>query len=212
MRHARIIVPGLAYHLILRGNNRRRLFSYRWEYREFLSLMADALRGTDVAIHALALMANHVHIAATPASRDGASRFVRSFAQRYAQRRNRRRASSGKLFEQRFKSFPLVDAWRLADATAYIELNPVRAGVCDAPGDYPWSTYGLHAGTSGGHVPAELWTPSPWYLSLGDSSEIRRARYAAWVEQCRTGKLVPEFVFKQPGEPRIRRPDGSRAT
>ena len=59
---SRIVVPGLPHHLVLRGNNKRRLFSYDRDRILFLRLLAEAMERYDVPLYALVLMANHVHL------------------------------------------------------------------------------------------------------------------------------------------------------
>jgi putative transposase len=210
MRSSREIFPLLPHHFILRGNNRRRLFSYQWEYDDFLRLLADAAEMHGVRVHALALMANHVHLVATPPSKTAASRFVQSFAQRYAQRRNRRRQASGKLFEERFIAIPLGDAAHVANAIAYVDLNPVRGGVCFHPAESPWTTYSLHIGRGGGaRIPSRLWTPSAWYLALGSGPAERQVAYEEFVAMCR----AKDDAAREGGpELRVRRPDHTRAS
>src|SRR5205823_3755859 len=107
MRKNRDIAPGLPNHFVLRANNRRRLFSYESEYRQFLAFLDDARLKYGCLIHALALLANHLHMMVTPPTVVAGWKLVQSCAQRYAQWRNRRRDGSGKLFEQRFTSVPI---------------------------------------------------------------------------------------------------------
>src|SRR5581483_10875885 len=123
---SRVIIPGLPHHLILRGNNRRRLFSYPTEYSRFLWDMWRAQRRAPVAVHAIMLMKNHVHLIVTPPDADTLAGWVRGFAQRYAQLRNARRSGSGKLFEERFTRIPIRSERQLAVTMAYLDLNPVR--------------------------------------------------------------------------------------
>jgi putative transposase len=146
-------------------------------------------------------MPNHAHLLSTPPTKEAASRFVQSFSQRYAKRRNQRRDGSGKLFEHPFDSNPVLDEGYLAMITAYIDLNPVRAGLCAHPGDWKWSTYNLHVGRRS-KLPRKLWTPTNWYLSLGAEA------YAQFVADCRANDPPPETT----AEVRVRRPNGTRAT
>src|SRR5262249_9214186 len=106
MPYNRMIVPEVPNHFWLRGNNRRKLFSYQWEYLQLLWFMVHAAEEEACAVHSLVLMPNHMHILVTPPTAEGGSRFVQRFSQRYAKQRNRRRDASGKLFEQRFGSKP----------------------------------------------------------------------------------------------------------
>lgn len=96
----RIVVPGRPHHVVIRGNNRRRLFSYSSCYRRFLRYLADALRHTGCRLHALALMTNHVHLVITPPDAAALSSCVKRLAQRYAVQRNARFAASGKGLEE----------------------------------------------------------------------------------------------------------------
>lgn len=188
------VQPGLPHHLILRGNNKRRLFSYPPDYRRLLGFIGDALPQFGLLLHALVLMSNHLHALVTPHAVGDLARFVQSIAQRHAQYRNRVRGGTGKLFEQRYIAIPVTTDEYLATLTAYIELNPVRAGRADDPAGYPWSTYGLHAGTDGGAVWPGLWTPTDWYLSLGATYEERARRYAQWVHEVDPRALPPEHL------------------
>lgn len=185
MRSARTVYPGYPHHIILRGNNRRRLFSFRSEYRLFLRLLGDATSAHPVKLHNLCLMSNHVHLIATPDEHYALAKWVKSFAQRYAQTRNQIREGSGKLFEQRFRSKPILTERYLGNASAYLELNPMRAGLKHRLLDYPWTTYRLQAGAAErSEVPATLWTPSPWYLELGRNDWERVGAFRRWIEEC----------------------------
>lgn len=204
---------------MLRGNNRRRLFSYPSDYRRFLWDLGLALRLGQCLLHALALMKNHVHLILTPIDAAALAKLIQRTAQRYAQQRNALRETTGKLFEQRYLAKPILSERQLAVTTAYVELNPVRAGIVADPQDWPWSTYALHAGAPSVIAPS-LWTPSPWYLSLGHDALERANAYAAWVREYRERGEAPEAVEKiailealssQPYTRRLRRPNGSAA-
>src|SRR5262245_7810080 len=103
-RAPRIIVPGLPHHVVLRGNNRRRLFSSKLDYRMFLYFAGLSLKRCQVGLHALTLMSNHAHLLVTPRHQHDLAAFVKPLAQRYAQLRNEKRNASGKLFEERYWS------------------------------------------------------------------------------------------------------------
>jgi REP element-mobilizing transposase RayT len=69
--------------------------------------------------------------------------FMREIKQRFAQWHNKRVKRKGPLFEDRFKSVLLEDdEGVLLTMAAYIDLNPVRAGMVRDPKDYRWSGYG----------------------------------------------------------------------
>jgi hypothetical protein len=62
--------------------------------------------------------------------------------QRYTQWHNRTHKRSGHLWEDRFKSVIVEDGVAAKTMAAYIDLNPVRAGMVKNPEDYRWSSYG----------------------------------------------------------------------
>ena len=70
------------------------------------------------------------------------SQFMKSFLQRYTQWHNKRHERSGHLWEDRFKSVIVEDGVASRTIAAYIDLNPVRAGIVTDPADYRWSSYG----------------------------------------------------------------------
>jgi putative transposase len=217
---ARVVLAGMPHHVTLRGNNRRRLFSYPKDYRRFVSFLARALLTTRVRVHAATLMPNHVHLVVTPNDVAALPRFVQQLSQRYAQDRNKRTGGSGKLFEQRYFSRPILDERQLAVTVAYVELNPVRAGIVSSPADYRWSTYPCHASDQRGEIPASLCAPTDWYLELGTTDEDRRNHYAAFVAGCRSRDERPveasELEIRAAmttlaSRRRLERPDGSSA-
>jgi putative transposase len=167
----------MPHHITLRGNNRRRLFSSPSDYERFLWFVKRALGRTAVRLHGLSLMPNHAHPIVTPADAAALSLFVKLTAQRYAQARNLRRDGSGKLFEERYHCVPILSDEQMAMTTAYVDLNAFRAHYVEDPAAHRWCTYRLHAGLAHSDIPADLWTPSDWYLSLGATPEIRAERY-----------------------------------
>ena len=185
-RAARIVLAGVPHHVVLRGNNRRRLFSYPKDYRYFLWLMNESQPACDVAVHGLCLMQNHVHLLLTPPGKSGLASFIKRTAQRYAQVRNKRYSTTGKLFEQRYYAKPIQSEAHLAIATAYVDLNPVRAGLVEDPASYEWSTFRIHAGLTCRTVGIQsVWSPSDWYRRLGRDPNQQAVVYRDWAAECR---------------------------
>jgi putative transposase len=191
-RTIRLVQPHFPHHIILRGNNRRRLFSCANDFGFFLRCLHRAVSEREVRIHGIALMTNHIHLVATPESGNEMSRFVQRVSQRYAQYRNKKRESTGKLFEQRYHSFPIYTERQLAVVTAYDDLNPVRAALVDDPAQFAWSTAAIHLGRASFKIPTAIWSPSHWYEHLGHSPAERAARYAEWIKGVRERQESPE--------------------
>ena len=185
----------------------------------FVWLIDRARARVPCAIHAIALMTNHVHLLVTPPDAQALPAFVKRFAQRYAMFRNRERDASGKLFEERYKSSVVADHEQLAVTTAYIDRNPVEANMVADPLDYPWSTYAIHLSRAAqGRIGAHLWTPSAWYTGLGDTPAARAEAYKIWFNFYHETRLAPKGMDEMddrieatPYTLRLERPDRSSA-
>jgi hypothetical protein len=68
--------------------------------------------------------------------------FMKGLLQRYTQWHNRAHSRTGRLWEDRFKSVIVEDGVAAKTMAAYIDLNPVRAGMVKDPAEYRWSSYG----------------------------------------------------------------------
>ena len=69
------------------------------------------------------------------------SEFMKVLLQRFSHWFNKAHDRTGRLWEQRFKSVMVESGVASRTIAAYIDLNPVRAGICDDPADYRWSAY-----------------------------------------------------------------------
>lgn len=70
------------------------------------------------------------------------SQFMKTVMQRMTQWYNRQNERSGTLWEERFKSVIVESGIAARMIAAYIDLNPVRAGIVTDPAKYRWSSYG----------------------------------------------------------------------
>jgi REP element-mobilizing transposase RayT len=91
-------------------------------------------------------MTTHYHVV-VEAKRAELSRGVQRLNGRYAVEFNERHGRYGHLFAERFTARLIEDDEYLFDVCAYVVLNPVKAGLCLQPEDWPWSysRYGLAA-------------------------------------------------------------------
>jgi len=142
-RLARVVVPGVPHHVTQRGNRRQRTFFCNEDYQTYIDLMVEWCSIWEVDIWAYCLMPNHVHLIAVPSSREGLRRAIGEAHRRYTRYINFRENWRGYLWQGRFGSFPM-DKKHLLAAARYIELNPVRARMINAPGAYRWSSASAH--------------------------------------------------------------------
>jgi len=172
-RTPRMIVPGVALHVVQRGNNRQAVFFNDSNYIHYLNTLFESAEKYDVSVHAYVCMTNHVHILMTPGNACSASRMMQRLGASYAAGMNSVYERTGSLWEGRFKS-SLVDTKRyLLACYRYIELNPVCAGTVEHPAEYRWSSYRHHAIELSEYP---IWPHAEW-LALGSSMEERRIRY-----------------------------------
>ena len=172
-RIARIIAPGIPHHVTQRGNRRMATFFCDEDYQVYLALMAEWCRKLNVAVWCYCLMPNHIHLIAVPETEEGLRRAIGEAHRRYSVMINRRQKWTGHLWQGRFSSFPMDEAYLLA-AARYIEMNPVRADLSSDPYAWKWSSAKAHAdGTDDILVKASplLRMVGDWKLFLRDADE-----------------------------------------
>ena len=74
------------------------------------------------------------------------SEFMKTMLQRFTRWFNRAHQRSGTLWEERYKSVIVESGIAARTMAAYIDLNPVRAGMVADPAEYRWSSYGEAVG------------------------------------------------------------------
>ena len=177
-RLPRLTVAGYAHHLIQRGNNRQAIFAGDADRQLLLDLLTEHAKQCDVAVHAYVLMDNHFHLLATPASNVGLAQMMQAVGRRYVRYFNDRQKRTGTLWEGRFRSSLIQSERYLLACMAFIDLNPIRAGMVAHPGDFRWSSYAHHTGQR----QAPWLTPHPLYWELGNTPFAREIAYANLVQ------------------------------
>ena len=178
-RLPRLAVPGYPHHIIQRGNNRQAIFASVADFQMLLSLLDENAQKFGVAVHAYVLMDNHFHMLATPATADGLPQLMQAVGRRYVRYFNDRQGRTGTLWEGRYRSTVIDTERYLLACMAYIDLNPVRAGLVREAADYPWSSHAHYAGQRADR----LVTPHALFWTLGNTPFSREAAYAALVAQ-----------------------------
>ncbi|OZA03507.1 MAG: transposase [Polynucleobacter sp. 24-46-87] len=177
-RQARIIIPGQAMHVLVRGNNRETIFLNEEDRRRYLDWLREAAKQFGIAVHAFALMPNHAHLLITPQGEDSLAKTMQSLGRRYAQYFNTQHQRSGTMWEGRFRS-SLIDPEYFLRCQRYIELNPVRAGFESSPQDSTWTSFSSHIGGN-----AEPWLVDHQnFWSLGNTPFERQMAWAAFVKE-----------------------------
>jgi putative transposase len=141
-RRPRLHLPGFPLHVIQRGNNRNACFFSNHDCVAYLTWLQQASEKLDCAIHAYVLMTNHVHLLLRPREPCSVSALMQSLGRRYVQYVNYAHGRTGTLWEGRFLASMVHAEGYLLNCMRYIELNPVRAGMVEQPGEYRWSSFG----------------------------------------------------------------------
>ncbi len=187
-RKPRIHEPGAVYHVIMRGNARQNVFADDRDRRRLYEIIAASQDRYRHRILAFCLMSNHIHLTILVADIP-LSRIMQCISQRYTQWHNSRYRQTGHLFQGRYKAI-LVDADAfLLELTAYIHLNPVRAGITATAEAYPWSSHGAYLGKE-----TIAWLdPEPVLSLFSSSADTARDLFSRFVAGKADEGRRPEF-------------------
>ena len=142
-RPARILFEGAYYHVMHRGQGKRRVYLDTKDYKAFLNVLSHACGVYGVNVVAYCLMENHYHLLVhTP--RANLPDFMRQVNGVYTQIFNQRYKTDGSLFRGRYKANVVQEGSYLMRLIRYIHRNPVRAGMVKRCGDYTYSSHRLY--------------------------------------------------------------------
>ena len=110
-RIARPVFPGVPHHITQRGNRRENVFFSDGDRAAYLGWLAEYSVKFDVRVLAYCLMTNHIHLVAIPETEDALEKIFRPLHTRYAQRINRARGWSGRLWRGRYFSSALDERY-----------------------------------------------------------------------------------------------------
>ncbi len=171
------------WHVFARGTRRLELFRDEEDYCEFLQLLVFALKRSGGSIWAYALMTNHYHMVLEASSKE-LSKVMLRLNKMYSRYHNKRYGLVGHIFDGPYQAYEQRTLLLSLATIGYVFLNPVKAGICDDVGDYPWSSYRSFMGLPGSPLsidPAPLlkrMDPDPkrvWRLfHQGMRRELRR--------------------------------------
>ncbi len=181
----RIEIPGGVHHVTSRAVSPEPLFVDDFDRSRLSRLLGRIVPRVGWIVHGYVFMTNHIHLVVrTP--QPTLSRGMQLLLSQYALGFNERHGRRGHLVERRFKSKPVEDELHLYETLAYIDLNPVAAGLCASAQDHRWSSFRALAGVE--RAPAFLAADSTLGL-LGRDRSAARTAYRRLVES-RTGRAL----------------------
>lgn len=144
-RAARIDIPHLLQHVIVRGIEKRDIFLDDSDRASFVQRLGFLLQQTGTQCLAWSLMSNHFHLLLKPTG-EKLSHFMRRLLTGYAVTFNLRHHRSGHLFQNRYKSIVCEEDAYLLELVRYIHLNPLRVGIVGDVQEldrYPWTGHSV---------------------------------------------------------------------
>lgn len=141
-----------------------------------MEAVARAIPQSKVRLLAVAVMSSHLHLVVQQGQRPLAD-LMQPLLRRLALRIQSVHRVDGPVFWRPYASQPCLDPFHLRNAIVYTHLNPVRAGLCGDPADYPWTSHALYTAPRGqapgvlAHL-AEVLDPT-WALPLFASGSRR---------------------------------------
>ena len=163
-RSARAIVTGGCYHLLNRGNNRATIFPSERDYGAFFDLIAEAQERHRLELFAACLMPNHFHLVARVPVGTAAGRWMHWLLTTHSHRFHQNRGTTGRVWQGRFKAFPIEQDAHLLAVMRYVERNPLRAGLVARARHWAWGSLAWRFGGDFHELlsPPPVPLPSEW--------------------------------------------------
>ncbi|MFN0105072.1 MAG: transposase [Bryobacteraceae bacterium] len=218
-RPERFVPAGVPVHVTQRGNFRKSVFALDYDYRLFLELLGRYAGEYGNRVVGYCMLPNHFHLVLIPDRDEGVSAMMQVLNSKYARTFNERLERKGHLWQARFGASSMSEN-HYRTALAYVDLNPVRAGLAGEATSYRWSSAAAHAGLC--DYPAYLdrgefsrmFTVEDWTeilqleVQAEDAADLRRATHLGAVSggpefvremECKYGRVLER---RRPGRPR----------
>ena len=178
-RPLRIQFPGAIYHVNTVGVRRSVIFPDDAAREMFLAILGVAVSRYSWTCGSYCLLDTHYHLLVQTheANIGRGMQFVNGV---YAQWSTGTYRTRGHAFESRYYSVLVESSLQLLRAARYIALNPLAAGMCAHPADWPWSSYPTLVGDA--RVP-RLLTPEFVLDELSDKPNRARDHFRQLVEE-----------------------------
>ena len=140
-KFGRVLLEGVYYHVMIRGNQKQRVFLEDRDFEKYLGLLKRYKRKYKFKMYAWCLMPNHVHLILEVNKPTELAKIMQGLNIAYSRWFNKKYGKVGHLWQGRYKSM-IIDKNKYAfDCINYVEINPVRANLIQSPLDYAWSSF-----------------------------------------------------------------------
>ena len=214
-RTARSIRAGICYHVINRGNARATVFHDELDYKVFEQLAFASAGRSGTLVLAYCLMPNHFHFVLRPVADEGLAKWAHWLLTSHVHRYRQRYAAVGRIWQGRYKAFPVQSDAHLFAVLRYVERNALRAGLVSCAEAWPWGSLAHRAHLRADEPPALHATelPPDWRARVNaaeSAAELHALRVSvnrgtpygepAWQRAC-AEELGLEHTMRGRGRP-----------
>lgn len=140
-RQARSDLKTNLFHIMVQGINKSYIFNDSIDIKYYIKLLYELNNQHNIQIIAYCVMNNHTHILIKSENIDEMSKFMKRVNVKFSRYYNKKHNRVGYVFRDRFKSQGIYSEKHMYNCIRYIYENPVKAGICKSPDEYPYSNY-----------------------------------------------------------------------
>lgn len=183
-KRERFNFQGATYHITTECNNKEFLIKNDIDFRKYKVIVNKSKKKFGFLLHDYGLMHTHVHLIIRLELILDISKIMHSINRQYARWYNEYYKRKGHFWEDRFYGELIKDDCQLLAVMRYIDLNPVKAKLCQKPTDWEYSGARFYLkGTKD-----ELIDAPEVYNRLGNNPQTRQDAYS---------KIFPLFISNQ---------------
>ena len=174
---------GAFYHVIVRGNQRQKIFRDDRDRIYYLERVEHYRQRCQFTLYASVLMSNHVHLL-LETGKTPLSKILQGIQFTYTQYYNRRYGTTGHLFQGRYKAILCDRDAYLLELVRYIHLNPVPLKHPEELDAYQWSSHAAYLEEGDPSPSTPNWSWADWETLLARLSKLignLLTRGEAWV-------------------------------
>ena len=208
-RGPRLTFDNALFHIINRGNAKQEIFHEPTDFDKYLHLLARYKEKFGFKMYHFCLMPTHPHLLWQITKAKTLSKAMQGITLSYTRFHHAKYEKVGYLWQGRFKSRIIEMEEYLMNCGAYIERNPVRAGIVTEPGQWKWSSFRFYAYGEPMRVPLigpggvkkwiDLIDEDPFYQGFGGSVAEQQKNYREFVFGMDDEKMRESLHFQDGG-------------
>ena len=134
-------LPGYVWHITHRCHKREFLLKFDKDKRRWICWLFEAKKRFGLTILDFTVTSNHIHLLVYDGKVNVIPKSIQLIAGRTGREYNQRKKLKGAFWEDRYHATAVKSGTHLLSCLAYIDLNMVRAGVVQHPGEWEYGGY-----------------------------------------------------------------------